>query len=165
MRALNRPSSLDVRDINTDGIFKTTRVVDPLNPVYHVLGAEIKAENFGTVKPPPEPRTDRRLDTSDIDGAQADSMTRRYRTLRPPPFAVEETEEEGPAAILMVPSMKTQGRELEMQQRVREYRGEKIRLCENRHLARERGTGDPVQRVLRKQREAVSGRVPRHTFE
>jgi hypothetical protein len=165
MRAINRPSSLEVRDINTEGIFKTRRVVDPLNPVYYVLGAEIRAEDCGIVRPPREERTDRRLDLSDIDGAQADSLTRRYRVLR---RLVEEEagkEEEGPAAILMIPSMKSQERELEQQQKIREYRGEKIRMSENRHLARERGTKDPVQGLLRKQRENTTGNAPRYTFE
>jgi hypothetical protein len=138
-------------------------MVNPLNPVYHVLGTEIKAEDFGTVKPPPEGRTDRRLDTSDIDGAQADSMTRRYRSFKTAPFAVEG-DEEGPAAILMVPSMKAQGRELEMQQKIREFRGERIRVCENRHLTADLGTGDPLQVVLRKQRARRSEAGVRDTF-
>jgi hypothetical protein len=168
IREMNRPSSLDVKDINTDGIFKTRRIVDPMNPVYFVFGTEIKAEDFGTAKPPPEPLTDKRLDISDIEGAQADSLTRWYRTFKPP-FAVEEEggrdEEEGPAAILMVPSMTTQGKELELQQRIRDHRGEKIRICENRHLMGKRGTGDPVQGILRKQRENRVGRAPRNTFQ
>jgi hypothetical protein len=165
IREVHRQSSLDVKDINTDGIFKTTRVVDPLNPVYYVLGTEIKAEGFGTVKPPPQARTDRRMDLSDIEGAQADTLTTKYRVFRPPPFAVDGEEEEGPAAILMVPSMKTQGKELELKERIRVHRGEKIRVCENRHLAGNRQTGDPVQGILRKQRDNRVGRAPRNTFE
>jgi hypothetical protein len=165
IREMNRPSSLDVKDINTDGIFKTRRVVDPLNPVYFVLGAEIKAEDFGTVKPPPVARTDRRMDTSDIEGAQADTLTRRYRTLKPPQSPPEIDDDGGPPAILMVPSMTAQGKELELKERIRQYRGQKIRMCENRHLTGNQGTGDPVQGILRKQRNCRVGRTPCDTFQ
>lgn len=154
---------LYVKDINNDGIFKTTRVVDPLNPVYIYDGQEIRGDDYGKVKPPPKghnmPQSS--LYTGDIQGAKADSTTKKYREYRQPPPPKEEDDLK-PADILMTPSMAKQTSELEHQQQVRTMRGEKIRFYENRNLHAEKGTGDPIQGLLRQQRENRNNSRTRH---
>jgi hypothetical protein len=158
-------NSLDVSDINNDGIHKTTRHINPLNPVYVYDGMEERPEQFGKVKPPPggHQGLDRIIDVSDIEGTHPDASTKKYRSFRAPKSAPED-EELKPAPILMVPSMTKQTKELEVQQAVRQARGEKMRFFENRSLHTEGGTGDPIQGMLRKQRDVRMNR--RHqTFE
>jgi hypothetical protein len=69
--------------------------------------------------------------------------------LRRPPVGEER---EGPAPLLMVPSMERQAAELESQEAVRRARAERIWFHENRHLRGARGSRDPVQAKLRQQR-------------
>ncbi|OHT11403.1 hypothetical protein TRFO_19130 [Tritrichomonas foetus] len=146
--------TLNVKDINNDGIFRSTRVTDPLNPVYLYDGQKIEATDFGRALPNRHEVSGRnfKLNTQDIDGAQADSSTKWYRTFKPPPPPREEDEMK-PAELLMLPSMKLQTKELEMQEKIRQYRGDKIHRYENRNLHVSVGTGDPIQAMLRQQRE------------
>jgi hypothetical protein len=166
IRELSRHfDSMNVRDINTDGIFKTTRTVDPLDPVYQYDGREIRGDGFGTATPPPDPHVgpDRQFDVTDIEGTHPDASTKRFRAFRQPPPPKDE-DELTPAAILMVPSMAKQTRELEAQAEARRARGEKLRFYENRNLHPEVGTGDSIQAFLRQQRN--SSKKPRHqTFD
>lgn len=152
---------MDVRDINNDRVFKSKRVTDPLNPVY-IYDGEVKGEGVGTLKAPMRPHPGFDLTTSDIPGAQADTMTAKYRTFRQPkPEADDDTK---PAEILMVPSMEKQTKELEAQNIARMQRSEKLRFYENRNLHAEYGTGDPVQAMLRRQRESKVNVKPHNTF-
>lgn len=148
----NGIDTMNVKDINNDGIFRTTRVTNPLNPVYKVNGMTIE-DDFGKTKPPPKGRQgpDTQYDISDIEGTHSDCSTKRYMKFKAPPPL--EDDDFKSADILMIPSMKKQTREIEMQQQQRTMRGEKIRYYENRNLHAEYGTGDPIQAVLRKQRE------------
>jgi hypothetical protein len=153
-------NSLNVRDINTDGLHPTTRHVNPLTPVYVYDGMEKDVEDFGRVKPQPAAHQgqDRLVDVSDIEGTHPDASTKRYHAFRQPKTTPEDEVELGPAPILMVPSMAKQTQELERQQAMRIARGERIRLAENRSLHAEGGTGDPMQALLRRQREERLGR-------
>jgi hypothetical protein len=145
------PDSFNVKDINNDGIFKTTRTVDPLNPVYFYDGQWIRSEDFGKARPPKTPHAgpDRRLVVADIDGTEPGASLKRYRAFRQPPPPREEDETK-PPKILMVPSMVEQTKELELQQAIMKYRGDKIRACESRNVRRNAGTGDPVEGILRR---------------
>ena len=156
--------SLDVKDINNYRIFKSTRVTNPLNPVYHLQGETI-SDDFGHAKPPPKPRTgfDHLYSTKDIEGAQADTTTKKYRTFKQPPPPKEE-DQWAPAKILMLPSMEKQTKELETKEAIRTMRGEKIRYYENRNLHAEYGTGDPIQGMLRKQRDSRMRQYRHDTF-
>jgi hypothetical protein len=151
----------DVSDINKDRIHQTTRVCDPLNPVYQYDGV-CAATDFGkTFQPPPRKNTPTySLLTQDIDGATASSGTRWYRSYRPPPKTTE-ADELKPAPLLMLPSMTKQTRELELQEMARQMRGNKIRMCENRLLHARQGTGDSVQASLREHRETSPQRLRR----
>jgi hypothetical protein len=148
------PSSMarmDVRDINNDGAFRSTRVTDPLNPVYVYDGKPCAAEDYGRAFYAPVKNVPTfSLQTGDIEKATADSATECYRTFRRPPEVGEEGE--GPAPLLMVPSMEKQTAELENQEAVRKLRAERIWFHENRHLRGARGSGDPLQATLRQQR-------------
>jgi hypothetical protein len=154
--------NLDVHDINNDGIFRTSRVTDPMNPVYTYDGGPCAAADFGRAFPARlrTDSTDLSLATADIEGAMHDSMTTRYKRFRRPKDAPED-EELAPAPLLMVPTMHRQTEELEIAEAVRKMRGERISRCENRHLRGHRGTGDLVQGALRQQREGKPrGRTP-----
>ena len=157
--------TLDVRDINNDGIFKSSRVTDPLNPSYLYDGMMSK-DDFGKPSPPLKPHNgpDRRFNLDDIPGASADCSTNRYKAFRRPQEISpdDEINDEKSDNILMVPSMKKQTLELERQNQARMLRSEKLRYYENRNLHAEYGTGDPIQGILRKQREAraYNRRVP-----
>jgi hypothetical protein len=144
---------MNVSDINNDGIYKTTRITDPLNPVYFYDGAPCAATDFGKAFPRPEPRNvpTFSLQTDDIAGASGDSSTQWYRSYRRPKPEKEEGED-APVTLLMLPSMEKQTAELENQEAIRKMRGEKISFYENRHLRGARGTGDALQGVLRQQR-------------
>jgi hypothetical protein len=148
---------MNVRDINKDGIYKTTRVTDPLNPVYFYDGGPIAATDFGRAFPRPEPRNvpTFSLQTDDIAGATSDSSTQWYRRFKKPPPEKEEVED-APATLLMLPSMEKQTAELENQEAIRKMRGEKRSFYENRHLRGARGTGDTLQGVLRQQRSNMN---------
>ena len=156
--------SLDVKDINNYRIFKSTRVTNPLNPVYHVHSETI-SDDFGHARPPPKPRQgfDPLYSTKDIDGAQAATSTRKFRAFRQPPPPREE-EQWAPAEILMLPSMEKQTKELETKEAIRTMRGEKIRFYENRNLHADYGTGDPIQGALRRQRESRMRGTRHETF-
>ena len=148
--------SLQVKDINNDGIFKSTRVTNPLNPVYYYDGQKIEATDYGKHFPPNLPKNpiDFPNSTKDIEGAQADTSTAWYRSFkRPPQPSIEEDDNYTPSGVLMLPSMKKQTKDLEMQERLRQYRGDKVRKYENRNLHAAKGTGDPIQSMLRQQRE------------
>jgi hypothetical protein len=156
MRVIAREhSSLDVRDINTDGIFRSTRITNPLDPVYVHHGEHIRAEDLRVRRSPIG-----RPPQTAIEGAAADTLTQKFRTFRRPADtrADEDEGEQRPADILMVPSMRLQEAELERQAKVRAFRGERIRAAENHCLHAESGTGDPIQAALRRQREARGAR-------
>jgi hypothetical protein len=139
MRELKRVNdSLNVKDINNDGIHKTTRHCDPQNPVYVYDGMKNQPVDFGKVKPLPAAHKgpDRSKDISDIEGTHADASTKRFRAFRQQKITVDADEDLKPAPILMVPSMKKQTRELELQAAARNSRGEKIRFYENRSSRR-----------------------------
>jgi hypothetical protein len=143
---------MNVKDINTDGIHKSTRVTDPLNPVYIYDGGPVAAEDFGRAFPAPAKNVPTfSLQTADIPGAVSDSVTRRYRDFRQAPAAEEELEDK-PATLLMLPSMEKQTAQLENEEAVRRMRGERISFYENRHLRGARGTKDTLQGTLRHQR-------------
>ncbi|KAH0787824.1 hypothetical protein GPJ56_008173 [Histomonas meleagridis] len=150
----NSHNPFDVKDINNDGIFKTRRRVDPLNPVYHFDGKDLTADDFGRAFPKHELKVPNFMETSDIDGAQADSATKKFRNFTQPPKPPDDDDYFQPASILMVPSMIKQEKEIEQQNIARTIRGKKIRMYEDRYLHAERGTGDPLQGFLRKKREA-----------
>jgi hypothetical protein len=120
---------LNVKDINNDGIFKTTRTVDPLNPVYFYDGRELRDdETIGKARQPMAGHRgpDRMLSLDDIEGAQADSTAKRYRNFRNRGTAEEE------ADILMIPSMRKQGLQMQMEQAKRNARGDRLRAYEGR---------------------------------
>jgi hypothetical protein len=120
---------LNVKDINNDGIFKTTRTVDPLNPVYFYDGRELRDdETIGKSKQPMAGHRgpDRMLSLDDIEGAQADSTVKKYRNFR----NRGTTEEE--ADILMIPSMWKQGLQMQVEQAKRNARGDRLRTYEGR---------------------------------
>jgi hypothetical protein len=150
--------TMDVRDINDDGLFKSRRTVDPLDPTYRFDRRDIRADDYGKVRPPPRPRDgpDRQMNIDDIEGTHADASTKRYRRFRRPPPPPEDDALK-PPEILMVPSMKKQTRELEMHAAARKARAERIRYYENRNLHAEVGTGDPIQAILREQRNGQTG--------
>ena len=150
--------SLQVKDINTDGIFKSTRVTNPLNPVYYYDGQKIEATDYGKHFPPNLPKNpiDFPNSTKDIEGAQADTSTAWYRNFKRPQQPSIDDDNYTPSDVLMLPSMKKQTRELEMQEKLRQYRGDKIRQYENRNMHTAIGTGDPIQSMLRQQREKKS---------
>jgi hypothetical protein len=164
IRELQGVDTLYVKDINNDRIFKTTRRVDPLNPVYIYDGMENRPDDFGKARVPlpAHEGPDRITDVSDIEGTFPDAATKRYKAFRAPSPPVEG--EARLADILMIPSMKKQTQELEMQQAARAARGEKIRYFENRSLHAEMGTGDPIQAALRKQREEKKKNCRHQTF-
>jgi hypothetical protein len=169
MRVVTRDhSSLDVHDINTDGIFRSSRVTNPLDPVYVHHGEQIRADDPRVRRLLPG-KPDLTTSVEDIDGAAADTLTRKYRQFRRPVDGGDDEEERGrgPADILMVPSMRLQEAELEHQARVRAFRGERIRAAEERCLHAESGARDPIQATLRKQRQArgVRRTWTRGTFE
>lgn len=147
--------SLQVKDINNDGIFKSTRVTNPLNPVYYYDGQKIEATDYGKHFPPNLPKNpiDFPNSTKDIEGAQADTSTAWYRNFKRPPQPSIEDDNFASSDVLMLPSMKKQTKDLEMQEKLRQYRGDKIRKYENRNMHAVMGTGDPVQAMLRQQRE------------
>jgi hypothetical protein len=149
-----RCDQFDVRDINNDGVFKTKRRVDPLEPVYVYDGQESRPEGFGKVRPPRTARADpdKSLVVTDIEGTTADASTKRYRAFKKPKPPREEDEAK-PAEILMLGSMEKQTKELEKQEAIRKYRGDKIRAYESRNMHIKVGTGDQVQGILRQQRE------------
>lgn len=153
----NGIDTMNVKDINNDGIFKTTRTTNPLNPVYTVNGMRIE-DDFGRAKPPPKGHAgpDPNFDISDIEGSHSDCSTKRYRSFRQP----TTYDYDNGSNILVTPSMQKQTRELEMQQKARTIQGEKIRYYENRNMHMEYGTGDPIQGILRKQRENNARRTP-----
>jgi hypothetical protein len=130
--------SLNVKDINDDGVFRLTRSVDPLNPVYFYDGQEIRADGVWKTRPPPAKHQgpDRMLSIADIEGAQADSSVKRYRSFR----NHGTTEEE--ADILMIPSMRKQGEQLRVEQARRNLRAEKMREYEGRNLHVDIGGAD-----------------------
>ncbi|OHT13815.1 hypothetical protein TRFO_15932 [Tritrichomonas foetus] len=160
----NGIDTMNVKDINNDGIFKTTRVTDPLNPTYVYDGRKI-TDDFGKAKPPPPGREgpDPNFNLSDIEGSSADCSTKRYMKFKQPPPPSEEDDLK-PADILMLPTMSKQTKELEMKEQMRTMRGEKIRYYENRNLHVDYGTGDPIQAMLRKQRETRGYRHRTPTF-
>ena len=149
--------SLQVKDINNDGIFRTTRVTNPLNPVYIYDGQRIEATDYGKHFPPniPKKEIDFPNSTKDIEGAQADTSTAWYRSFkRPPQPSINDDDNYTPSDVLMLPSMRKQTKELEMQEKLRQYRGDKVRRYENRNMHVQKGTGDPIQSILRQQRES-----------
>ena len=148
--------TFNVKDINNDGIFKTRRVTDPLNPVYHLNGEDLTADDFGKHIGKPEPKNIPNLySPADIPGAHADSTSAWTRSFRSPPPPKPDDDFQ-PAPILMTSSMKAQTKELEIQEKIRQKRGERINAMENRNLHVVRGTGDPIQDLLRQQRENKS---------
>jgi hypothetical protein len=164
MRVIAREhGSLDVRDINTDGIFRSARITNPLDPVYVHHGEQIRADDPRVRRPPPRPGGP--AGAEDIEGA-ADTLTQKCRKFRRPVDARDDGERR-PADILMVPSMRLQEAELDHQAKVRAFRGERIRAAEDRCLHAESGTGDPIQATLRRQRETRGARRAwtRGTFE
>jgi hypothetical protein len=164
IRELQGIDTLCVKDINSDRIFKSSRRVDPLNPVYEYDGMEKRPDDFGKVRAPLAGHSgpDRIMDITDIEGTHSDASTKRHMAFRHPRPPVEA--EAKPAEILMIPSMKKQTKELEMQQAARTARGEKIRYYENRNLHAEMGTGDPIQAALRRQREERKKKCRHQTF-
>jgi hypothetical protein len=143
---------MNVKDINTDGIHKSTRVTDPLNPVYLYDGGQVAAEDYGRAFPVPRRNVPTfSLQTADIPGATSDSATQRYRDFRQD-RPEEEEADDAPVKLLMLPSMKKQTAQLENDEAVRKMRGERISFYENRHLRGARGTGDALQGTLRHQR-------------
>lgn len=66
---------LYVRDINEDGIFRSSRRVDPLRPTHIVHGRVVRDDDAGMYVKPAVPKTSTRpflpLETADIEGAQA----------------------------------------------------------------------------------------------
>ena len=154
LNGVNR-DTLNVSDINNDGIFRSSRRTDPQNPVYLYDGQKIEATDYGRKFPPRHQVEGRNysLTTKDIEGAQADTSTQWYRTFKAPPPPPPPEEEEFKPDMLMLPSMKKQTQLLESQEMLRKYRGERLRYNENRSLYAQRGTGDPIQAMLRQQRE------------
>lgn len=135
----------DVSDINNDGIFKSKRVTNPLNPVY-IYDGECKAEGYGVAsQPPPAHKDNFILNTHDIPGAQHDSSTEFYRSFKRPPIVKEDEEELKPAAILMLPTMKRESAEKTKNKVARSYEFEGLR--------RNYGTNDPIQSLMRSQRD------------
>ena len=154
---------LDVSDINNDGLFKTKRHLNPLNPEYHINGETLIADygiSHTNYKSRNTGETDYSLKTQDIDGARADSQTRWYRTFKPPPPPKEEDEYQPQPTSLMLPSMKKQAFELEKQQLMYKMRGERIQRFESRHLKQDSDHIDPIQGLLRNQR-LQQNRYPR----
>jgi hypothetical protein len=166
IRELKRGNdSMDVRDINTGGTHKWTRIIDPLDPVYFYNGEHHRSDGFGKVRRPLAPHVghNRILDVTDIEGTETDARIKRYHAFRqpPPPDPEDDT---APADILMVPSMAKQTKELEMQRAIMKYRGDKIRAYEGRSMHNEKGTGDAIQAMLRQQRE-LRGPSRHETFD
>jgi len=167
-RELNTGSdkrNFDVTDINNDGIFRSHRVTDPLNPVYRINGEEVRGDDFGHTKAPLPAHSGPfySLTTSDIEGAQAGSATAKYRNFRQPPQVKEEDQPYQPAPLLMTPSMKEQTAELDRQREAYRRRGERILYFENRNLHRETGGVDVPQAILRQQREGRRRIAPQTT--
>ena len=127
--------SLNVKDINEDGIFKTRRETNPLNPDYYYDGHHLP-QDFGIQKSNYKNRRDHldlSLKTDDIQGAAADSATLELRNFKAPP--PQDDDDYGqPAPVINIPSMAKATQELERQRRIDQYHGEVIRRFENRHL-------------------------------
>lgn len=137
---LKENDPLDVKDINNDGIFKSTRVVDPLNPVYFYDGRELR-DDFGKSRKPKagHQSPDRTFSLDDIEGAHAGSMIKLSRTKKH--AAVAGPSNDG----LKMPSMQNESRRLEMEQAMRNLRNEKVRAYESRCGAEAaKKTRDPV---------------------
>ena len=155
--------SLNVKDINNEGVFKTTRTTDPLNPVYRYDGQQIEATDYGRAFPRKYPKNviDYQHTTNDIEGAQADSSTTFIRNFKRP---TQDQLEMNSSDVLMLPSMKKQTQQLEAQEKLRKMRQEKVSMYENRNMFASHGTGDPIQEILRQQRENRAGRKPTQTI-
>lgn len=144
--------TFDVSDINQDGVFKTKRMTDPLNPKYFFDGHE-QTDDFGKPGTNYKTRngmTDLSLKTDDIEGAKADTVTRCYRE-----FRVGKTEDESAEGMtsLWTQSMAAQDEELRRQRLRDEKRGQRISEMENRNLHGEHICQDVIQATLRKQRD------------
>jgi hypothetical protein len=126
--------SLDVRDINGNGRFRTRRSTNPLNPQYVFDGGVLKddfgvaSSNYGTRREP----LDISLTTSDIEGAAVTRYADKYRRRR------QEDVEPDTTLPLMLPSMYKQTAELQRQKEINQVRGERIRRFESRHLGAKR---------------------------
>lgn len=154
-KKFNGDRSLNVKDINEDGIFKTRRNTNPLFPDYYYDGQTyprdfgIQSSNYKTR----HDNLDLSLKTEDIGGATADSLTAKLRSFRPPSNK-DEDDYGKPAPVLMVPSMNKAGIELEKKRAIDAKHGEVIRRFENRHLISAAMSVDPAQGALKQQRQA-----------
>jgi len=144
-----RQSTFDVSDINGPHRFRSKRHLNPLTPEYDYPGYE--PDDFGH-------RVEPRLwvhPQEEVDGARADTVTARYRAFRAPPPAVPERKVDG--GMLMLPSMVKQGEEVVAQRRAADARRARLAAFQNRQLGAHVGAGDPVQAVLRRQRQDTFG--------
>jgi hypothetical protein len=108
----------DPRDINRDGIFKTTRTVNPLMPVYSHRGEDGKLALIGAVEGS-QSRTvvrtttyphNRHLITSDIEGAKTGTVgvgAFRYRDRRDPRSPIDISDIEGAMAGSLARGIRT----------------------------------------------------------
>ena len=148
--------SFDVSDINNDGYFKTKRITNPLTPTYQIGGMEI-IDDFGKSKPLPQGHNYPfySLNINDIEGSKADSTTKKFREFNRNILNnnINDNDNSKPAELLMLPSMNKQTEELLKSQEMAKIRGEKIRYYENRNLHFDRLGTDPIQGILRQQRE------------
>ncbi|EAY10891.1 hypothetical protein TVAG_012570 [Trichomonas vaginalis G3] len=155
IKKFNGDRSLNVKDINEDGIFKTRRNTNPLFPDYYYDGQTyprdfgIQSSNYKTR----HDHLDLSLKTDDINGAVADSSTAKLRSFRPPENK-DEDDYGKPAPVLMVPSMNKATLELEKKRAIDQKHGEVIRKFENRHLISAAMCADPAQGSLKQQRQA-----------
>ncbi|KAH0785219.1 hypothetical protein GPJ56_010862 [Histomonas meleagridis] len=155
---------LDVSDINADGMFKTKRHTNPLNPEYNYDG-HILENDFGVSHTNYLSRNDNidlSLTVNDINGASADSSTQWIRSYRmPKEEADDEDNDRNVQTSLILPSMIKETAILERKKAIDKMRGERIRKFENRHLETVSHT-DKVQAALRKKRNSET--KPRATF-
>jgi hypothetical protein len=154
---------MDVSDINRRDVGRIRREfpVNPLNPEYHANGEVMKADygmSHSNYLSRRRGQIDGCLTTKDIDGAIAGSSREKYRTFRSPVISSDETADFHSATSLITESMVKQTAELERRRRIDEYRGQRIRRCEQRHLEHKGAHIDPAQAAIRVQRAASVNR-------
>jgi len=156
--------ALDVKDINTGGVFRSKRNTNPLNPQYYIHGTELE-QDFGIQHSNYLSRKDNvdlSLRTTDIEGATSETSSQDFKKTK---FIAKPNDSADGTSILMLPSMEKQGVEIERQRESDRFRGEKIRQFENRHLQISIGGNDKTQSFLRATREETGKRRYNVTFQ